>query len=76
MNTKEAVQQRKSFLNTEDIDTTHLSDSQLEIETIKHNIESYIGSVEIPVGLAGVLFTLLGIHLRSLNKGTIISGSA
>ena len=55
LNTKEAVQQRRSFLDTENIDTTYLSDSQLDIETIKHNIESYIGSVEIPVGLIGPL---------------------
>lgn len=84
LNTKEAAQQRRIFLNTEDIDTTHLSDSQLEIETIKHNIESYIGSVEIPVGLVGPLLfndkeeqeyvyapaaTLEGALVASINRG-------
>ncbi|MGB0861731.1 MAG: phosphotransferase [Saprospiraceae bacterium] len=84
LNTKEAVQQRRSFLDTENIDTTYLSDSQLDIETIKHNIESYIGSVEIPVGLIGPLLfnynkkqeyvyapaaTLEGALVASINRG-------
>lgn len=54
MNTKDAKKYRLDFFGEQGIIITALADSRLD-DQIRHNIESYIGSVEIPIGLAGPL---------------------
>jgi hydroxymethylglutaryl-CoA reductase (NADPH) len=78
-------EQRMSFLNKLDLDSTSLVNSQITQEQVKNNIESFIGTVEIPVGLAGPLLykdenevaefvytavaTTEGALLASINRG-------
>ncbi len=84
LNTKDAKKYRLDFLNEQGIEVPHLSDSRLD-DQIHHNIESYIGSVEIPIGLAGPLLfnekkgsdfvyapagTLEGALVASMNRGS------
>ncbi len=83
LNTKDAKKYRLDFLNKNGIEVPHLADSRLD-DQIRHNIESYIGSVEIPIGLAGPLLfnekttsdyvyapagTLEGALVASMNRG-------
>jgi hydroxymethylglutaryl-CoA reductase (NADPH) len=84
LNTENATNYRLDFLKANGIDVPLLADSQLHRTQIQHNIESYIGSVEIPIGLAGPLLfnqnsteeyvyapvgTLEGALVASINRG-------
>lgn len=83
LNTKDAKQYRLDYLHELGIEVPHLADSRLD-DQIRYNIESYIGSVEIPIGLAGPLLfnekeksdfvyapagTLEGALVASMNRG-------
>ncbi len=48
-------QQRIDFLHNFEIDFEPVVNTELKLEQVKHNIESFIGSVEIPVGVVGPL---------------------
>lgn len=75
---------RREFLSDNDIQTTELSETLLDYKQIQNNIESYIGTVEIPVGIVGPLLfrtedqselvytaagTLEGALVASMNRG-------
>lgn len=77
--------ERVAFLEQAGFKVNHISKSEIPTETLVNNIESHIGSVEIPVGLAGPLLfnsdseipdyryaplaTLEGALLASVNRG-------
>ncbi len=82
--TETAKQLRLAYLNDLGFDTHFISNSNFDPKEINKNIESYIGSVEIPLGLAGPLLflqngssemvyaaagTLEGALLASMNRG-------
>ena len=82
--TKDAAEMRLAYLATLGFDLKAIPRKSLQPEEIRHNIESCIGSVEIPVGLAGPLLfrngdetemvfapagTLEGALLASMNRG-------
>ncbi|MBV6442970.1 MAG: hypothetical protein EPGJADBJ_04697 [Saprospiraceae bacterium] len=82
--TKDAMEVRLAYLDILGYDLENLSQTSLQPEDIRHNIESNIGSVEIPLGLAGPLLfrhdgsqemvfapagTLEGALLASMNRG-------
>lgn len=84
LNTEDAKRSRIEFLHQQGIDLALLSDTRLGLQQIQHNIESFIGSVEIPLGLAGPLLlkeatgtswvyapvgTLEGALVASMNRG-------
>ncbi|WP_299228530.1 phosphotransferase [uncultured Psychroserpens sp.] len=89
--TSTSTNMRLEFLNTQNIDTHLISDSKLELQDIRNNIESYIGSTEIPIGIVGPLLfndahkqelvycpagTLEGALIASMNRGAkVISKS-
>jgi hydroxymethylglutaryl-CoA reductase (NADPH) len=75
---------RREFLTEHGIQTTELSECLLDYKLIQNNIESYIGTVEIPVGIVGPLLyitddqselvytaagTLEGALVASMNRG-------
>lgn len=75
---------RLEFLQNNSIETSHIADSELELKLIQNNIESYIGTVEIPLGIVGPLKfinnniselvytaagTLEGALIASMNRG-------
>ncbi len=78
-----AKKDRLQFLNEAGFSMDHISNSEVSPESLVNNIESHIGSVEIPVGLAGPLLfsneyvdyryapiaTLEGALLASINRG-------
>lgn len=79
-----ATAQRIGFLNDNGITTKELQVSGVDLKHIQNNIENYIGSVEIPVGVAGPLRynsatgteevyipagTLEGALVASMNRG-------
>lgn len=85
LNTENAIQYRLNFLRENEMDVSFVADSHLQSCQIQHNIESYIGSVEIPIGLAGPLLfnengteeyvyapigTLEGALVASINRGS------
>src|SRR5688572_6510449 len=82
--TKVSTRMRQDFLESIDIQTDRLQQSQLDIQEIQNNIESYIGTAEIPVGIVGPLLfnegtnteqiycaagTLEGALVASMNRG-------
>jgi hydroxymethylglutaryl-CoA reductase (NADPH) len=82
--TDEATALRHAWLQKLGIDATAIAQTQLPADQLRHNIESLIGTVEIPVGLAGPLLfnhdqqqemvyapagTLEGALLASMNRG-------
>lgn len=84
LNTADAVKYRLEHLETQRIKTAALAETDLETTQIRHNIESFIGSVSIPLGLAGPLLfregrqeemvyapvgTLEGALVASMNRG-------
>lgn len=84
LNTENAIQYRLDFLRENEKDMSLVADSHLHQTQIQHNIESYIGSVELPIGLAGPLLfnengaeeyvyapigTLEGALVASVNRG-------
>src|SRR4051812_25228177 len=52
--------QRIEFLDSFDIDFDPVVTTSLKLEQVKNNIESFIGSVEIPVGIVGPLIMNTG----------------
>jgi hydroxymethylglutaryl-CoA reductase (NADPH) len=52
-NTSQSVKLRQDYLKSLKLDFERLFEHQLPLDEINHNIESFIGSVEIPVGLVG-----------------------
>ena len=76
---------RLDYLNSHSIPTGEISKTDLDIQTIQKNIESYIGTVEIPLGIVGPLLfktaeekeelvytaagTLEGALVASMNRG-------
>ena len=89
--TPSATQMRWEYLASQAFSTCYLSETNLELEQIRNNIESYIGSTEIPVGILGPLVyksrgqiesvyavaaTLEGALVASMNRGArVISKS-
>ncbi len=84
LNTNDAKKYRLDFLKEHGIEIPFIADSRLDEQQIRHNVESYIGSVEIPIGLAGPLLfneekagayvyapagTLEGALVASMNRG-------
>lgn len=84
LNSKKASDLRLKFLKDNEKELPLIAQSHLHREQIQHNIESYIGSVEIPIGLAGPLLfnqnnqseyvyapmgTLEGALIASMNRG-------
>lgn len=80
--TETAKELRLRYLNENEIDVKEISKDNLKADDIKNNIESNVGSVEIPVGLAGPLLfkdnnefvhtlvgTLEGALVASMNRG-------
>lgn len=76
---------RLDYLNSHSIPTGEISKTDLDIQNIQKNIESYIGTVEIPLGIVGPLLfktdeekeelvytaagTLEGALVASMNRG-------
>lgn len=75
---------RLDYLRKLGLKTDSIAQSQLQLEDIRHNIESFIGSVEIPLGVVGPLLykynlsieevycaagTLEGALVYSMNRG-------
>lgn len=74
---------RKSFLEETSINFDHILNSKLEMRDVQNNIESFIGAIEIPVGLVGPLLfrnnrdesvygavaTTEGALVASMNRG-------
>lgn len=76
---------RLDYMNSNSISTDQISKSDIDIGTIQKNIESYIGTVEIPLGIVGPLLfidgagadelvytaagTLEGALVASMNRG-------
>lgn len=91
LSTRSATEMRLAFLQAKGIVVDVIAQSQLDISSIQHNIESYIGSTEIPVGIVGPLSfnnngksefvyapigTLEGALVASMNRGAkVISRS-
>ncbi|WP_053002342.1 phosphotransferase [Kordia jejudonensis] len=89
--TNTATNMRLDFLETNNIKTNLISDARLDVQEIRNNIESYIGSTEIPLGIVGPLLfndnetqeltycsagTLEGALIASMNRGAkVISKS-
>jgi hydroxymethylglutaryl-CoA reductase (NADPH) len=84
LNTESTIPCRLDFLRENEMDVSLLADSHLQPYQIQHNIESYIGSVEIPIGLVDPLLfnkneaekyvyapvgTLEGDLVASVNRG-------
>ena len=81
---KSAIEMRQAFLEQQDISIQNIKYTNLELSEIQNNIESYIGSVEVPLGVVGpILFkdeaqenlvyatvgTLEGALVASMNRG-------
>lgn len=79
-----AINARHDFLKSNGLNIEKLADYHIDIEEIQKNIESFIGSVEIPVGIVGPLLykgnkgselvyivagTLEGAMIASMNRG-------
>ncbi|WP_430409917.1 phosphotransferase [Kordia sp.] len=89
--TSTATNMRLDFLETNNIQTNLISNARLNFQDIRNNIESYIGSTEIPLGIVGPLLfndnetqeltyctagTLEGALIASMNRGAkVISKS-
>ncbi|WP_298512285.1 phosphotransferase [uncultured Kordia sp.] len=89
--TSTATNMRLDFLTANAIETNVISETRLEYQDIRGNIESYIGSTEIPLGIVGPLLfndngtqeltyctagTLEGALIASMNRGAkVISKS-
>ncbi len=84
LSTRTATELRMAFLQKQGLTLDAIAQSQLDISSIQHNIESYIGSTEIPVGIVGPMVfnnnhqtelvyapvgTLEGALVASMNRG-------
>ena len=82
--TESSTRERREYLHAQNIHTEKMEDSAIPLGLISQNIESYIGSTEIPVGLVGPLLynsgqkkemvhtaaaTLEGALVASMNRG-------
>ena len=83
--TQKSIQDRINHLKFEGFELPHLWSNSIDYNEIQHNIESLIGSVEIPIGLVGPLAmlredgqlenvyapagTLEGALVASMNRG-------
>jgi len=83
--TKLSTQMRLDFLESLELKSNRIASSGIDLHDIQKNIESYIGSVEIPVGMVGPLLfndegsqeltycaagTLEGALIASMNRGS------
>lgn len=83
-NTRSATEMRLAFIQSQGLSVDAIAQSQLDVSSIQNNIESYIGSTEIPVGLVGPMAfnnnghlefvytpvgTLEGALVASMNRG-------
>lgn len=84
LTTKTATDLRLDFLKSENLKLEAIEDHHLDIKSIQNNIESFIGSVELPIGIVGpIIFndnntkefvyapvgTLEGALVYSMNRG-------
>lgn len=84
LTTKTATDSRLDFLRLKGVKIDEIGDYNLDIKSIQNNIESFIGSVEIPLGIVGpIVFnnnnikeyvyapvgTLEGALVASMNRG-------
>lgn len=84
LSTQSATEMRLSFLKAQGLSLDNITQSQLDLPSIQHNIESYIGSTEIPLGIVGPIAfhdnnqtefvyapmgTLEGALVASMNRG-------
>ncbi|MFT6746406.1 MAG: hydroxymethylglutaryl-CoA reductase (NADPH) [Glaciecola sp.] len=82
--TKSAMELRLAYLKENDFSIDKIADSSLELNDIQNNIESNVGSLEIPLGLVGpikfcnnendelvyaAVGTLEGALVASMNRG-------
>lgn len=82
--TSTSTQMRLDFLRDNNLPLKSITNSSLDISQLQNNIESYIGTVEIPVGVVGPLLfndggrselvycaagTLEGALVASMNRG-------
>ncbi|MEO8087254.1 MAG: phosphotransferase [Bacteroidota bacterium] len=82
--TKLSTQMRLDFLGSIELKTDRIASSKLDLHNIQNNIESYIGTTEIPLGVVGPLLfddegkeelvycaagTLEGALVASMNRG-------
>jgi hydroxymethylglutaryl-CoA reductase (NADPH) len=82
--TQSSTEERWKYLQSLGIEISEIKTSQLQLSHISRNIEAYVGSVEIPLGLAGPLkynhssgielvqtavATLEGALVASMNRG-------
>jgi hydroxymethylglutaryl-CoA reductase (NADPH) len=84
LSTNMSTKMRHDYMDATGIIRENISKSQLDVTTIQNNIESYVGSIELPVGLVGPLVfmhdagaehvytlagTLEGALVASMNRG-------
>ncbi|OQA95960.1 MAG: Hydroxymethylglutaryl-coenzyme A reductase [Bacteroidetes bacterium ADurb.Bin217] len=84
LNSAHALKQRNEHMNKEGFNLSYISKHSLNLATIDNNIESFIGSVEVPLGIVGPLLfksnnqkelvycvagTLEGALIASMNRG-------
>ena len=55
LTTQKAIDLRLEYLNAQGLDLQNVAKHKLDIDQVKYNIESFVGSVEIPTGLVGPL---------------------
>lgn len=58
--TESSTRERLEYLHTQDIHTEQMEEASIQLGLISQNIESYIGSTEIPLGLVGPLLYITG----------------
>ncbi|MGL4632694.1 MAG: phosphotransferase [Leadbetterella sp.] len=84
-----ATDYRLDFLEAKKIDIPCIKDTDIDLQSIQHNIESFIGTTEIPLGVVGPLLfkddekeelvytaagTLEGALIASMNRGARAMG--
>ena len=84
LNLKSAINSRQDFLKNQGLSIEHIMNSNLDLSEIQNNIESYVGGVELPLGLVGpigfkdglknemvytLVGTLEGALVASMNRG-------
>lgn len=82
--TQQSIQARIDYLIEQNHGLSAIINSSLDYHTLQHNIESYIGTIELPIGLVGPLYfkengikeqvytlvgTLEGALVASMNRG-------
>ena len=84
LNSLKAIELRLEYLNAQDLQLAKIAQHTLQLDEIRYNIESFIGSTEIPIGIVGPLLfndsnagelvycaaaTLEGALVASMNRG-------